>query len=243
MSGAAVPASPDAPLVVFDFDHTLYDGDSGLHLIRWLIMRSWWRSLLGIAAAPLLLPLLAFLATRRAGVSAYLWLGTAGPRRRRDLDALIRQYVAADARAIQLRLLPVALAALERHRRAGHKVVIATGAPSGLVCSILAFAALGDVPVVGTRVGSRVGGLTALRHCHHETKPRMLREAGFTAPVAYAYSDDRADLPLLRSAAHPVVVNPKRASVDLFRRALPAGTPILHWGCAGRGGAPVAAAA
>ena len=25
---------PIAPLVVFDFDHTLYDGDSGSHLVR-----------------------------------------------------------------------------------------------------------------------------------------------------------------------------------------------------------------
>ncbi|TGT75426.1 haloacid dehalogenase, partial [Mesorhizobium sp. M8A.F.Ca.ET.161.01.1.1] len=29
----------DAPLVVFDFDHTLYDGDSGTHLFASLIKR------------------------------------------------------------------------------------------------------------------------------------------------------------------------------------------------------------
>ncbi|MGI8560379.1 MAG: haloacid dehalogenase-like hydrolase, partial [Luteimonas sp.] len=34
----AFPAQrDDAPLVVFDFDHTLYDGDSGGHLFTWLI--------------------------------------------------------------------------------------------------------------------------------------------------------------------------------------------------------------
>src|SRR5690606_25775763 len=42
----------DAPLVVFDFDHTLYDGDSGGHLFRWLVLRSWWRVLLGLLVAP-----------------------------------------------------------------------------------------------------------------------------------------------------------------------------------------------
>ena len=30
----------DAPLVVFDFDHTLYDGDSGTHLFASLIKRN-----------------------------------------------------------------------------------------------------------------------------------------------------------------------------------------------------------
>ena len=37
-----------APLVVFDFDHTLYNGDSGSHLYLWLIRRNWWRVLLAL---------------------------------------------------------------------------------------------------------------------------------------------------------------------------------------------------
>jgi phosphatidylglycerophosphatase C len=101
----------------------LYAGDSGRHLIRWLVTRSWWRSALAVAAAPLLAPLLAFLPTRRAGVSGCLWLGTVGLRHRGDLDALIRRYVASDAKAIRLRLLPIALETLQRHRRAGDNVV------------------------------------------------------------------------------------------------------------------------
>jgi phosphatidylglycerophosphatase C len=248
VSGAAavlrsVAPNGDAPLVVFDFDHTLYAGDSGRHLIRWLITRSWWRSALAVAAAPLLAPLLAFLPTRREGVSGCLWLGTVGLRHRGDLDALVRRYVASNAKAIRLRLLPIALETLERHRRAGDNVVIATGAPPELARAILAFVAHEDVPVVGTEVGRRLGGLIALRHCHFTMKLRMLRQAGFSAPVAYAYSDGRADLALLQCAARPVVVNPKRGSTELFRRVLPPGTPILNWGCPGRGGAPAAAAA
>ena len=34
------PVREGAPLVVFDFDHTLYDGDSGGHLFAWLVRRS-----------------------------------------------------------------------------------------------------------------------------------------------------------------------------------------------------------
>lgn len=70
----------------------------------------------------------------------------------------------------------------------------------------------------------------------------MLRERGH-ADIAIAYSDSSADLPLLQAAKAPVVVNPKRGSVDMFRRVLPAGTPILNWGCKDRGGDAVAAAA
>jgi phosphatidylglycerophosphatase C len=95
------------------------------------------------------------------------------------------------------------------------------------------------VPVVGTLVGPKFGAVGALRHCHHAMKMTMLREAGHTQPVAIAYSDSSADLPLLQAARRPVVVNPKAARVAMFRRVLPPGTPILNWGCPQRAGDPV----
>lgn len=230
---------PGAPLVVFDFDHTLYDGDSGGHLFRWLIVRSWWRVVLALLIAPVFAPMVALLATRRVGISGFVWAGTVGLHRRRDLDALIDRYVVMHTDQVKLRLLPVALDVLHRHREQGDHVVVATGAPPELARAILAFVAHEDLPVVGTLVGPRLGGVGARRHCHSHMKMTMLREAGFTAPVAIAYSDSSADLPLLLAAEHPVVVNPKASAIDMFRRVLPAGTPILNWGCADRGGATV----
>lgn len=230
----------DAPLVVFDFDHTLYDGDSGGHLFAWMIRRAWWRMLLALLIAPVFAPLIAFLPTRRVGISGFVWAGSVGLHRRRDLDALIDRYVLLHTETIRGRLLPLALEVLHAHRGQGDRVVVATGAPPELARAILAFVAHEDLPVVGTLVGPRLGAVVAVRHCHAEMKMTMLREAGFTAPVATAYSDSTADLPLLRAAARPVVVNPKAAAVALFRRVLPAGTPILNWGCDDRAGEPVA---
>ena len=230
----------DARLVVFDFDHTLYDGDSGSHLFKWLIDRAWWRRLLALLAAPVAGPMVAFLPTRRAGISVFVWIGSVGLHRRRDLEALIDRYVQQHTDAIRARLLPIALDVLHRHREAGDRVVVATGAPPELARAILAFVAHEGVPVVGTLVGPKFGALGALRHCHHAMKMTMLREAGYTQPVAVAYTDSSADLPLLQAARNPVVVNPKRNRVAMFRRVLPAGTPILNWGCPARAGDPVA---
>ena len=235
----------DAPLVVFDFDHTLYDGDSGSHLFKWLIDRAWWRQLLAVLVAPIAGPMVAWLPTRRAGISVFVWIGTialskARLHRRRDLDALIDRYVEIHAETIKVRLLPIALEVLHKHRQAGDRVVVATGAPPELARAILAFVAHEDVPVVGTLVGPKFGAVGALRHCHHAMKMTMLREAGYTQVVAIAYSDSSADLPLLQAAQNPVVVNPKAACVEMFRRVLPAGTPILNWGCPGRAGDQVA---
>ncbi|QWP78517.1 haloacid dehalogenase-like hydrolase [Lysobacter sp. K5869] len=232
-----------APLVVFDFDHTLYDGDSGSHLFAWLIGRAWWRQLLALLITPVAGPMVAWLRTRRVGISAYVWVGTIGMGGERTLDAAIDRYVAGHTEQIRARLLPIALDVLHHHREQGDQVVVATGAPPELARAILAFVAHEDVPVVGTLVGPRLGALGARRHCHSRMKMTMLREAGFTAPVETAYSDSSADLPLLQAARKPVVVNPKARRVEMFRRILPPGTPILNWGCPGRGGELVASAA
>ncbi len=240
MSETFAPPRADAPLVVFDFDHTLYDGDSGGHLIRWLVQRNPLRAALALAASVVLGPMVACLPTRRWGISGYLWLGTLGLHRRRELDVLVDRYVLRHQAWLRTRLLPVALDVLRDHLRAGDRVVIATGAPPELARAILAFVAHQDLPVIGTRVGPRLGAVVATRHCHAEEKMRMLRECGY-GNIAVAYSDSSADLPLLRAAAHPVVVNPKHGRVAMFRQVLPAGTPILNWGCRQRGGDPVPA--
>lgn len=225
----------DAPLVVFDFDHTLYDGDSGSHLFAWLIKRNPLRLAAAVLATPLLGPLVAMLPTRRTGISGYVWIASFGLRRAREFNRIIDQYVLQHQAQIRQRLLPQALEVFARHRAAGDRVVVATGAPPELARAILGFVAHQDVPVVGSLIGPRLGAVTATRHCHNEEKMRMLRELGY-GEIAMAYSDSTADLPLLQAAAAPVVVNPKHSAVAMFRSVLPSGTPILNWGCRDRAG-------
>ena len=225
----------DAPLVVFDFDHTLYDGDSGSHLFAWLIKRNPLRMAAALLATPLLGPMVAWLRTRRHGISGYVWIATFGLHRAREFDRWIDRYVREHEAGIRERLLPQALQAFARHRAAGDRVVVATGAPPELARAMLAFVAHHDVPVIGTAVGPRFGAMMATRHCHHDEKMRMLRERGYDG-IDVAYSDSSADLPLLLAAKKPVVVNPKAKNVAKFRRLLPSGTPILNWGCKDRGG-------
>src|SRR5690606_12326021 len=114
VSRAVLPAAGDTPpLVVFDFDHTLYDGDSGSHLFAWMIRRRWWRTTLALLLAPLFGPMVAYQPTRRVGISGFVWAGTVGLHGPRELDALIDRYVELHAEQIRARLLPVALAVFQ----------------------------------------------------------------------------------------------------------------------------------
>lgn len=234
-------AAADAPLVVFDFDNTLYRGDSGGDLLQWLLRRSAWRVLVALIASTVLLPMLAFLPTRRSGISGYLWIGTLGLSDYRDLNALIKRYVVARTDYLSDALLPIALGVLDKHLQAGDRVVIATGAPPELAHAILAFVARQDVPVVGSHEAPWFGGLITVDHCHNENKLRCLARDGYGGPIAIAYSDSKEDLPLLTKAQQPVVVNPKASSISLLRRALPPGTQFLNWGISTRAGDHVTA--
>lgn len=233
MNAFAEASLPYRQLVVFDFDHTLYDGDSGSHLVAWLARRTWWRRALAVLAAPVLLPLVAWMPTRRLGISGFLWIATVGETR--AIETLIDAYVAANAASIRARLLPKALEVLHRHRRDGDRVLVATGAPPELARAILDFVAHQDLPIVGSLGERFLGGYVTTQHCHARNKMRMIWDRGYDR-IGIAYSDSVADLPLLQAAAKPVVVNPKPSRVAMFRRVLPEGTPILNWGCASRGG-------
>jgi len=221
--------------VVFDFDHTLYNGDSGQHLVAWLLKRNWWRTLLAIMIAPVLAPMIACLPTRRRGLSGFVWVGTLGTDQS-GMVPLLQRYITEQAAPLRARMLPTACKALQQHRDAGDLVVIATGAPPILACGILGLIGQDNLPVLGTETSTFLGGLSITRHCHFKEKMHMLCEAGHTK-IDTAYSDSSADLPLLKAARCPVVVNPKRARVKYFQKVLPEGTPILNWGCPQRGGA------
>lgn len=238
MTDFSETAVPYRPLVVFDFDHTLYNGDSGAHLVAWLIGRSAWRKLAAFLAAPVLLPMLAWLPTRRRGISGFLWIGTLGTHRLGQMEELIDAYIKANEQDIRARLLPEALKVLHQHRTAGDRVLIATGAPPELARGILDFVAHQDLPVIGSLGAPFLGGFVTERHCHAHNKMRMIWDHGY-GRIEIAYSDSSADLPLLKAARKPVVVNPKASRVAMFRRVLPPGTPILNWGCPGRAGDPV----
>ncbi len=216
----------DAPLVVFDFDHTLYDGDSGSHLFASLIKRNPLRLLAALLVTPI---------ARRTGISVYVWIATFGLHRAREFNRVIDAYVIKHEAQLRAKLLPQALAVFAEHRAKGDRVVVATGAPPELARAILAFVAHQGVPVIGSEVGPRLGAVGATRHCHNEEKMRMLRERGY-GDIDIAYSDSTADLPLLLAAKDPVVVNPKHSKVDFFRKVLKPGTRILNWGCVDRGG-------
>jgi phosphatidylglycerophosphatase C len=113
------------------------------------------------------------------------------------------------------------LAWLRADVKAGHRVVVATGAFEPL--ARVALRRLGVYPgvtLVASRLRPRWGGAGVARHCTGEAKLRALAEEGFPPPYVRAVSDAAIDLPLLRAADEAVLVNASARCRLIVRQAL-----------------------
>jgi HAD superfamily hydrolase (TIGR01490 family) len=139
--------------------------------------------------------------------------------------------------ALLQRVIPEAVRQVRRHRAAGHRTILITGAIDVLVQPL---AGLFD-EVVASRMHTSGGVFTG----HLAAPPlvdearaawlqRHAREAGLDLAECYAYGDSYSDRPLLELVGHPVAVNPDPA---LYVHARRRGWPVRNWGSHVRGAA------
>ncbi len=218
-------------LVVFDFDGTMFRGDSGYAMVAWMLRRNMLRLAVALMVSPIALPLLLSVATRQQGISMFLWIATFASPIRDDADALVARYVEANGDALRKRVFPQAVETLDAHRSRGDTVVVATGAADGLARAILHLAGYTDLPVVGSISKPDMGGRVIAQHCHAANKLRMLRaQIGIdAADRGMAYSDSPTTCRCCAQRCEPVVVNPNARDAAKFRRELGADVPILDW--------------
>jgi HAD superfamily hydrolase (TIGR01490 family) len=167
------------------------------------------------------------------------------------IRAFLRRYTGANeaelaelfddvlSQALLQRALPEAVRQIRRHRAAGHRTILITGAIDILVRPL---EALFD-EVVASRMHTRNGVLTG-----HLQQPPLVDEAraawlashaassGLDLAGSYAYGDSYSDRPLLELVGQPVAVNPDPA---LYAHARRRRWPVENWGAHARGAADV----
>jgi phosphatidylglycerophosphatase C len=207
-----------SPLAVFDLDGTLLDGDSTTLWLRLTVRRSAWRWIAALLIAPVALPMVLAPLCRRAGASLFLWIATAGLTEA-DLARAFADF-ADRFRAGRLTLAwrAAGLAAVDAHLARGETVLIATAAPALLARALVARLDR-PIAVLGTSLKRVAGGWVADGHCRHQGKCAALAQAGHGPRWAYAYSDSTDDLPLLRGADSPALINGPPAAHRRLARA------------------------
>jgi HAD superfamily hydrolase (TIGR01490 family) len=126
---------------------------------------------------------------------------------------------------------PQGLERLEHHRRAGHQIILVTGAPDFLVAPLAAF--LGVTTVFSAKPIQQdfvYTGELAPPLPYGQGKQALIlvhvREKGIDLATSFAYGDSPGDIETLKLVGHPLVINPIRGMHRLARRQ---GWVIERW--------------
>jgi HAD superfamily hydrolase (TIGR01490 family) len=199
------------PFAFFDLDQTLLPYDTQGLFCNFVLRHEGWRRIyLPVFASALPLRAVRLIGTgglKRAFLS-YLWRM---PRVR--LTELAHEFA---EKIVPPLCYPEILAELEKHRAAGRTLVLNTASPEFYATAIARV--LGFEHCFGTRIVFQrdplplIPRMEGANNKQHEKLIRMRHllpgDASFPLAGSYAYSDSKADLPMLRWVENPVVVNP-----------------------------------
>jgi phosphatidylglycerophosphatase C len=209
MRSAADASAPPA-VVIFDFDGTLVRRDSLLDFcFRYGFARPV-RLLFVLSLLPLALALLVTRSQGAAG-SVLLWAMTLGSSPRAFLLAL-RGYASG---TLPRYAHDSIFDELRRHVDEGSRVLIATGSLPILARGLLTARRLERLPVVGTRLRRKWGGLVVKTHCTGHVKVDELRLRYGVAAWTQVYTNSFADRALMSGATEITLVCPSARTLRL----------------------------
>jgi phosphatidylglycerophosphatase C len=214
------PSKATVNVVVFDFDGTLVSRDSFLDFALAYCARRPLRLLLLVTLLPIALPLALRSWRRAAAVLVWgLTLGTSTLSFARALQRYARETLpnyANDAIFVEL----------SAQIGAGHRVVVATGSMPLLVRGLLRARKLPLIPIVGSRLRRRWGGLTTETHCIGKTKVRELQRKLGISEWSAVYTDSFADRSLLSGARSITLVSPSGRTLRRTQRLIDGTTAL-----------------
>lgn len=195
--------------VLFDFDGVITVDDTFARFLR--------ERYAGVGRKLLLLPALPWLALVRPfswrlamRTLVHVALLGVGERRYRELALEFAARLVRRPRQFQRD----ALLALRRHQAEGDRVIVVTGCERVLARGLLDELGLPGVELVASELVPRWAGMRVRRHNVGQHKLQSLADAG-VASWQRAYGDSVLDIPMLKAAAEPVLVN---ASPKLCKR-------------------------
>ncbi|WP_250624819.1 haloacid dehalogenase-like hydrolase [Pinirhizobacter soli] len=224
VEGAETPLEDGARVVLFDFDGVLIRGDSFTLFMRARYKRSFGRKLLALVTSPVWLLLAIFSRKAAAHFLVRLALLFVGPARYEQMATAFGVELARTPR-----LFPRdGIAALRRHLHAGERVMVVTACEETLARAILDELGLAGVPVLASTFRPGWLGMRVRRHNIGARKLASLAEIGL-ARWDVAYSDSWRDIPMLRPATEPMMVNATPRTCKRVEKALGRAVGRVAW--------------
>jgi len=220
-------ADADAPaprVVLFDFDGVLVHGDTFHLFMRDRYARAPWRKALVVLVLPWLL--LRLVCSWRLAMRSLVHIGLCGLDAPGYREAATR-FAATLARRPR-QFCRDGIRALRLHQADGDRVLVVTGCEETLARAVLDELGLGGLDVVASALRPGWSGMRVARHNVGKRKVEALAARGITAG-AMAYSDSSQDIPMLKLAGAPVLVNATPAVCKRVERALGRSVARVAW--------------
>lgn len=218
---ALLPKTPPKGIALFDLDGTLIAWDCQLLFRHFVVRREPWRAMF-LPIFLIFLPLIGLLGDEgmKRVFLCYLW--------KMDPETLAR-YSKEFAAALRPAIYPEMIDKLEKHRREGHLLILASASPEFYVAEI--GRELGFDLTLGTPVefGHFFPDLENHKGTAKVTRLYQLLTASYfengRLARCHGYTDSRADLPMLSLCQSATVVNP---SHELTAQAEESGWEIVR---------------
>jgi phosphatidylglycerophosphatase C len=215
------PVEHAPAVVVFGFDGVLTHADTLALFVRERYAQSPGRRLLAALALPWLLLLWPFTRRLRRPLLHIALVGLNEHRYRAAAEAFAARLVRRSGHFCR-----GGVRALRRHQAAGDRVIVATACEHALVESLLAQLGLRGVELAASRLRP---GLPGMRMALDNTAELPALAACGVTGWQRAYGEARRDLPLLKGAVEPVLVNATPKSCKRAERALGRAIERVEW--------------
>ncbi|SBS35176.1 Phosphatidylglycerophosphatase C [Marinomonas spartinae] len=217
-------------LVLFDFDKTIVNRDTGAAYMKFMLCRNPLRLLFCFLSLPIFIPFLFHAKSKCIGFSVLLWLATLGISVRKIIhlrESFIRMYLNDNSTII----FKDAVQQLLLHSSNADEVIVVSGASEWMVKAIFAQKSLPKVKFVCSEETRFFGGMISKFHCYSSRKVKRVRELFDLGKYdsIIGYSDSSADIPILKLCNKRYIVNPTPTCFKKFTRSFNKEMAVLNW--------------
>ncbi|MFZ8199965.1 HAD-IB family phosphatase [Alteromonas portus] len=217
-------------LVLFDFDKTIINRDTGAAYVKFMVCRNPMRLSMCFITTPLYIPFLLHKNTKFIGFSIILWLATFGMSIKKVVRlrrSFIRRYLNESATII----FKDAVQHLQLHTSNADQVVVVSGASQWMVKAIFVAASLPKVEFVCSEEAHLFGGFICKSHCYASNKVKRVRKLYNLEKYdsIIGYSDSSVDIPILKLCDRRYIVNPKARCFEKFSKSFNKTMSVLNW--------------
>jgi len=217
-------------IVLFDFDKTIINKDTGYEFILYSAKKNMLRAILLITLSPIAFFFFMSNKSRFIGNSIFLWLATFGmsqPATKRMQNLFIDSYL----KSSDVKIYQNAIKQINYHNKLNHQVIVISGASEWMVNKVLEATNITVFKEIGTQEKRFLFGMVTGTHCYSENKARILDKLTSNIEVDYiaCYSDSSADIPILSLSKNKYLVNPKKRCLIKFKREFGNDFSLLAW--------------